>query len=162
MPPPDHGQPDFPTDDELPRTVELLFFACRAFTSDPDRILENLAYGRAHHRAIHFINRQPGTTVNRLPDIPGVTKQSLNRVPRRLIKDRLVENRIGIVDRRERHLCLTAAGRRPEAQLSALQRDRLRKAFRAAGPDALSDFAEARENIMDPDMRTHIKDPGKE
>ncbi|MEM7441528.1 MAG: MarR family transcriptional regulator [Pseudomonadota bacterium] len=159
MSPTDHGQPPFPTEDEILRSVERLFFAYRAFTSDPDRILENMAYGRAHHRAIHFINRQPGTTVNRLLDILGVTKQSLNRVLRQLIKDGLVENRVGPQDRRERHLYLTDKGRVLEAQLSAPQQARLRQAFQSAGPDALSSFSEVLENIMDPEMRAHIKNP---
>ena len=67
----------FLTDEQLRRGIEAMFFAYRGFTADPDRILENYAYGRAHHRAIHFINRSPGTTVNNLLTILGVTKQSL-------------------------------------------------------------------------------------
>ncbi|MCP5076117.1 MAG: MarR family transcriptional regulator, partial [Rhodobacteraceae bacterium] len=61
----------FLTDDQLLQGIELMFFAYRGFTSDPDRILENYTYGRAHHRAIHFIHRRPGTTVNNLLDILG-------------------------------------------------------------------------------------------
>ena len=72
----------FLTDEQLRKGIEAMFFAYRAFTSDPDRILENYEYGRAHHRAIHFINRQPGLTVTALLATLGVTKQSLNRVLR--------------------------------------------------------------------------------
>lgn len=147
----------FLTDDQLLQGIELLFFAYRGFTSDPDRILDTMAYGRAHHRAIHFINRQPGTTVNRLLDILGVTKQSLNRVLRQLIDDGLVESRVGTEDRRERHLFLTDAGTALEANLSATQRKRLRKAYKEAGPDAVQGFRAVLENIMDPDMRRHVK-----
>ena len=157
-----HGHPDFPTEDEILRSVERLFFAYRAFTGDPDRILDDMAYGRAHHRAIHFINQQPGTTVNRLLDILGVTKQSLNRVLRQLIEDGLVENRVGTEDRRERHLFLTDEGRRLEASLAAPQQARLRAAFLAAGPQAFTGFSQVLENIMDPDMRAHIKSSEKE
>ena len=85
----------FLTDDQLLQGIELLFFAYRGFTSDPDLILENYTYGRAHHRAIHFIQRRPGTTVNSLLEILGVTKQSLNRVLRQLIEDGLVESKVG-------------------------------------------------------------------
>jgi hypothetical protein len=70
----------FLTDEQLRRGIEAMFFAYRGFTADPDRILQEYGYGRAHHRAIHFINRSPGTTVNNLLSILGVTKQSLNRV----------------------------------------------------------------------------------
>ena len=65
----------FLTDDQLRKGIEAMFFAYRGFTADPDNILENYAYGRAHHRAIHFIGRSPGTTVNNLLDILAVTKQ---------------------------------------------------------------------------------------
>ncbi|MEM6619807.1 MAG: MarR family transcriptional regulator [Pseudomonadota bacterium] len=137
--------------------AELLFFAYRAFTGDPDRLLATLTYGRAHHRAIHFINRQPGMTVNRLLDILGVTKQSLNRVLRQLIADGLVESRVGAQDRRERHLYLTNEGQTLEAGLSDPQRHRLRAAYRAAGPEAVAGFHTVLEKLMDPAMRAHVK-----
>lgn len=69
----------FLTDDQLRRGIEAMFFAYRAFTTDPDLILADLDYGRAHHRALHFVNRDPGLTVTALLDVLGVTKQSLNR-----------------------------------------------------------------------------------
>ncbi len=70
----------FLTDEQLRKGIEAMFFAYRGFTADPDRILDGMHYGRAHHRALHFIHRSPGTTVNNLLNILGVTKQSLNRV----------------------------------------------------------------------------------
>ena len=100
----------FLTDDQLLQGIELMFFAYRGFTSDPDKILENYTYGRAHHRAIHFVNRHPGITVNALLDILGVTKQSLNRVLRQLVSDGLIDSRVGRSDRRERNLYLTDEG----------------------------------------------------
>jgi DNA-binding MarR family transcriptional regulator len=100
----------FLTDEQLRRGIEAMFFAYRGFTADPDRILQEYGYGRAHHRAIHFINRSPGTTVNNLLSILGVTKQSLNRVLRTLVEDGLVDSRVGTRDKRERHLYLTEAG----------------------------------------------------
>ena len=110
-------------------------------------------YGRAHHRAIHFINCAPGTTVNNLLRILGVTKQSLNRVLRRLIDDGLVESRVGQVDKRERHLFLTPDGAALERRLSDAQRARMRAAYRAAGPEAVHGFRRVLESMMDPDMR---------
>jgi DNA-binding MarR family transcriptional regulator len=83
----------FLTDEQVRKGIEAMFFAYRGFTADPDRILEGLDYGRAHHRAIHFIHRSPGTTVTNLLSILGVTKQSLNRVLRSLIDDGLVAAR---------------------------------------------------------------------
>ena len=143
----------FLTDEQLRQGIEAMFFAYRGFTADPDRILSELAYGRAHHRAIHFINRAPGTTVNNLLSILGVTKQSLNRVLRTLIEDGLVESRVGTVDKRERHLFLTEDGKMLEAKLSEAQRVRMRAAFKDAGPEAVSGFRKVLEAMMDADMR---------
>ncbi|PTX58027.1 MarR family transcriptional regulator [Litoreibacter ponti] len=147
----------FLTDDQLRRGIEAMFFAYRGFTADPDRILAEHQYGRAHHRAVHFINRSPGTTVNNLLDILGVTKQSLNRVLRALIEDGLVESRVGKQDRRERHLYLTDAGQALEKELSEAQRVRMRAAYRDAGPEAVAGFRQVLEQIMDPEMRRHFK-----
>ena len=116
----------FLTDEQLRQGIEAMFFAYRGFTADPDRILEKYNYGRAHHRAMHFINRVPGTKVNNLLKIIGVTKQSLNRVLRTLIQDELVTLKIGTKDRRERHLYLTDKGKSLEKQLSTAQSHRMR------------------------------------
>ena len=143
----------FLTAEQLRQGSEAMFFAYRGFTADPDRILAEMAYGRAHHRAIHFIGRAPGTTVNNLLNILGVTKQSLNRVLRTLIADGLVESRIGRNDKRERHLHLTVEGRALEQRLSDAQRARLRAAFREAGPEAVAGFRRVLEAMMDPEMQ---------
>ena len=153
----------FLTDDQLRKGIEAMFFAYRGFTADPDRILDSHDYGRAHHRAVHFIHRSPGTTVNNLLAILGVTKQSLNRVLRSLIGDGLVESRVGRVDKRERHLFLTAKGSDLERALSEAQRGRMRAAYRAAGPVAVAGFRQVLEAMMDPEMRRQfqsLKDAG--
>lgn len=146
----------FLTDEQLRKGIEAMFFAYRAFTADPDRILENYEYGRAHHRAIHFINRTPGLTVNSLLTMLGVTKQSLNRVLRTLVEDGLVEARIGRKDKRERHLFLTGKGAALERELSDAQRTRMRAAYRAAGASAVAGFRQVLEAMMDPDLRRHF------
>ena len=143
----------FLTDEQLRKGIEAMFFAYRGFTADPDRILETMDYGRAHHRALHFIHRSPGTTVSNLLAILGVTKQSLNRVLRTLVEDGLVEARVGKQDRRERHLHLTEKGAALERELSDAQRARMRAAYRAAGPVAVHGFRTVLEAMMDPELR---------
>lgn len=143
----------FLTDEQLRQGIEAMFFAYQGFTADPDRILSDMAYGRAHHRAIHFINRAPGTTVNNLLNILGVTKQSLNRVLRTLIEQGLVESKVGKIDKRERHLFLTDEGHRLEKTLSDAQRARMRSAFRDAGPEAVAGFRTVLEAMMDTEMQ---------
>jgi DNA-binding MarR family transcriptional regulator len=147
----------FLTDEQLRKGTEAMFFAYRGFTADPDRILADRGYGRAHHRAVHFIHRSPGTTVNNLLNILGVTKQSLNRVLRTLIEDGLVSSTIGQKDKRERHLHLTPMGVALERSLSDAQRDRMRAAYRAAGAEAVAGFWQVLEAMMDEDMRRHYE-----
>lgn len=143
----------FLTDEQLRQGIEAMFFAYRGFTADPDLILAQMDYGRAHHRAIHFINRAQGTTVNNLLALLGVTKQSLNRVLRTLISDGLVESRVGTTDKRERHLYLTEKGASLESRLSDAQRVRMRAAYKEAGPEAVAGFKQVLEAMMNPDMR---------
>ncbi|MGB1234190.1 MAG: MarR family winged helix-turn-helix transcriptional regulator [Planktomarina sp.] len=147
----------FLTDDQLRKGIEAMFFAYRGFTADPDRILAEQGYGRAHHRALHFVARSPGTTVNALLNTLGVTKQSLNRVLRTLISDGLVKNEVGVQDKRERNLTLTDAGYSLERALSDAQSTRMRKAYKAAGPEAVHGFREVLEAMMDPDLHKTYK-----
>ena len=77
--------------------IELFFFAYRDFVGDPDRILADFGFGRAHHRVLHFVDRQPGLTIAELLDILRITKQSLNRVLKELIEKGFIESRTGTV-----------------------------------------------------------------
>ena len=152
------------TDNQLRQGIEAMFFAYRGFTADPDRILEEYGYGRAHHRALHFINGAPGTTVTNLLSILGVTKQSLNRVLRTLVNDTLVEVKVGTRDKRERHLYLTDQGRELQERLSSAQSNRMRKAFKNAGPNAVSGFKTVLEAMMDPELNkiySKLREEGK-
>ncbi len=143
----------FLTDEQLLQGVEAMYFAYRGFTGDADRILEEHGYGRAHHRALHFVNRCPETTVSNLMAVLGVTKQSLNRVLRALIEDGHVAARIGPTDRRERLLSLTPQGAVLEKELSEAQRVRMRAAYKAAGPAAVAGFRQVLSAMMDADAR---------
>ena len=148
----------FLTDDQIRRGIEAMFFAYRGFTADPDRILADRGLGRAHHRALHFVGRSPGITVNALLAVLGVTKQSLNRVLRALIAQGLVESRVGRADKRQRHLRLTPEGGALERALSDAQRARMRAAYRAVGPEAVQGFRQVLEAMMDPDTRRLYRD----
>ncbi len=147
----------FLTDEQLRQGIEMMFFAYRGFTAYPDRILAEHGYGRAHHRAIHFIGRKPGLTVSELLDILGVTKQSLNRVLRELVNNGLVESRIGKRDRRQRNLHLTAGGTTLERALSDAQRQKMRKAYSAAGPEAVQGFRTVLNAMFEPEAAAQIK-----
>jgi DNA-binding MarR family transcriptional regulator len=124
--------------EQLIACAELLFFAYRDFTRDPDAVLEEYGFGRAHHRVLHFVNRNPGLRVAHLLDILKITKQSLARVLKQLIDENFVVQRAGANDRRERLLYLTAKGSRLAEKLTALQMKRIEEALAQAGPGASS------------------------
>lgn len=133
----DEGSPSAESDRQsLLSCIELLFFAYRDFIGDPDAILERYHFGRAHHRVLHFVSRNPGLRVADLLDILKITKQSLARVLKQLVDQGYVEQRAGDTDRRERLLFVTPKGAILSGQLAQLQIDRVREALDAAGPDA--------------------------
>lgn len=109
--------------------IELLFFAYRDFVGDPDRILAEYGFGRAHHRVLHFVDRYPGLTIAELLDILRITKQSLNRVLKDLIDQGYVEQRTGTNDRRQRLLFCTPTGRSLTADLTRVQVRRVARAI---------------------------------
>lgn len=140
--------PLFLRDEELRQAMELLFFAYRDFTAEPDAILARNGFGRAHHRAIYFIGRHPGITISGLLTILGITKQSLNRVLGQLVDQAYVEQRSGTRDRRQRLLQLTEKGCALEEQLSAEQRARIARAYREAGAEAVEGFRKVMLGII--------------
>ena len=116
--------------------IELLFFAYRDFVGDPDEVLIKLNFGRAHHRVLHFVNRNPGMKVAELLDILRITKQSLGRVLKQLIDQGYVLQREGAQDRRQRLLYVTAKGEQLALKLATLQTERLSRALVELGPGA--------------------------
>jgi DNA-binding MarR family transcriptional regulator len=116
--------------------IELLFFAYRDFVSDPDHVLEDLGFGRAHHRVLHFVNRNPGMKVADLLDILRITKQSLGRVLKQLVDEGYVIQKEGPDDRRHRLLFLTPKGEALAMRLAGLQTERITRALSELGPGA--------------------------
>lgn len=127
---------DGATRDELVACAELLFFAYRDFTGGADAVLEEYGFGRAHHRVLHFVQRNPGLRVADLLDILKITKQSLARVLKQLIDKGFIMQRAGNDDRRERRLFVTAKGGRLAEKLTALQIRHIETALAKAGPGA--------------------------
>jgi DNA-binding MarR family transcriptional regulator len=128
------------SEDEVRQGIELLYFAYRDFTAEPDEILAQYDFGRAHHRVIHFVGRHPQMTVGELLGILRITKQSLNRVLGQLIRQGFIIQRPGPRDRRQRLLDLTLKGHELERQLSEPQRARVANAYRQAGARAVEGF----------------------
>ncbi len=120
----------------LREAIERLYFAYRAFTDRPDRILERRGLGRVHHRILYFVGRNPGVSVKGLLDVLAVSKQALNAPLRQLIEMQLVTVTANARDRRIKNLDLTAEGRALEAELTGAQMRHLEAALARAGPEA--------------------------
>jgi DNA-binding MarR family transcriptional regulator len=129
--------------------IELLFFAYRDFISDPDAILEKSGFGRAHHRVVHFVNRDPGMTVADLLDTLKITKQSLARVLKQLIDSGYITQREGPDDRRQRRLYPTPAGRKLALELARPQSRRIAAAFSDDDPGKRATVVRFLEGMRD-------------
>jgi DNA-binding MarR family transcriptional regulator len=139
--------------------IELLFFAYRDFIGDPDEVLAKLGFGRAHHRVLHFVNRNPGMKVAELLDILKITKQSLGRVLKQLIEQGYVVQKEGAHDRRQRLLFVTAKGEALAMKLAGLQTARITRALSELGPDAhaaAARFLTAMINVEQRDSVLHF------
>jgi DNA-binding MarR family transcriptional regulator len=121
---------------QVRESIELFYFAYRAFTDRADRMLDRRGLGRVHHRILYFVGRQPSVAVNGLLQVLGVSKQALNAPLRQLVAMKLIAVETAPHDRRVRQLALTPAGRTLERQLTGLQTKHLGAVFDAVGPVA--------------------------
>lgn len=136
-------------DDGLRQAIELMFFAYRDFTGEADEILADYGFGRAHHRAIYFVGRNPGIAVNQLLDILKITKQSLARVLGQLVAEGYIRQDVDPDDGRRRLLSLTDHGTELERLLTGRQGRRIRRAFEAVGAGAGDGFMRVLEEMID-------------
>ena len=136
--------------------IELLFFAYRDFVGDADEVLRKLGFGRAHHRILHFVNRNPGMKVADLLDILGITKQSLGRVLKQLIDQGYVVQKEGAEDRRQRLLFVTGKGETLALKLATLQTTRIARALGELGPGAHEAARRFLAAMIDPKNRDGV------
>jgi DNA-binding MarR family transcriptional regulator len=136
--------------------IELLFFAYRDFVSDPDHVLEKFSFGRAHHRVLHFVNRNPGMKVADLLETLSITKQSLGRVLRELIEQGYVLQKEGPDDRRHRLLYVTPKGEQLAMRLAGLQTERISRALAGLGPNAHQSARDFLAAMIDPESRDEV------
>jgi DNA-binding MarR family transcriptional regulator len=149
--------PLFLRDDDLRQGIELLFFAYRDFTAKADETLLQYGFGRAHHRVIYFVGRNPGMTVSDLLDILKITKQSLSRVLGQLVRQGFIIQRHGTTDRRQRLLYLTDRGADLERKLTEEQRALVARAYRSAGAEAVEGFRKVLLGMINETDRERFK-----
>jgi DNA-binding MarR family transcriptional regulator len=136
--------------------IELLFFAYRDFVGDPDEVLAKLGFGRAHHRVLHFVNRNPGMKVAELLDVLKITKQSLGRVLKQLVDEGYIVQKEGANDRRQRLLYVSPAGESLAFKLAGLQTTRIARVLAELGPDARDAARRFLAGMIDAEDREHV------
>jgi DNA-binding MarR family transcriptional regulator len=136
--------------------IELLFFAYRDFVSDADHVLAALKFGRAHHRVLHFVNRNPGMRVADLLEILNITKQSLGRVLKQLVEQGYVTQKEGPQDRRQRLLYVTGRGEALAMRLARLQTARIAHALSSLAPEAHQAARRFLAAMIDEDQREGV------
>ncbi|MEE9432933.1 MAG: MarR family transcriptional regulator [Sphingorhabdus sp.] len=150
------ASPLFLREDEVRRGVELLYFGYTRLTRSIDERLAQQGLGRAHHRALYFVARQPDLTVSDLLRFLAITKQSLGRVLKDLSDRGLIETRQGTSDRRQKLLRLTDAGGRLEAELFDALRGKLSAAYGAAGQESVTGFWRVLEGLIPEDEKPMV------
>ena len=156
MQPTQQEQPQHVVDDLDFTLIELLFFAYRDFTSDPDEILSSYGFGRAHHRVLHFVNRRPGLTVAELLEVLHITKQSLARVLKQLIDTGYIVQVQGPRDRRQRELYVTKKGHALALELAMPQSRRIRSALDEAGIKDRAAVERFLRAMVNPELRMQL------
>ena len=147
----------FLREEDLRQGIEMLFYAYRDFTGEPDAILDKHGLGRAHHRVIYFVGRNPGITVTELLEILRITKQSLSRVLGHLLEQDFINQRADPTDRRRKKLTLSEKGKALEHALTSTQMDRFARAYREAGAEAVEGFRRVLIGIVEPEDRPRVR-----
>ena len=127
-------------DDQIKDFIEKIFYAYRETYSDPKKILKKYSFGTAHHRAIHLIESYEGLTVSELLSRLKITKQSLNRVLRDLIKNKAVMVKKGERDSRQRQIFLNEKGKRIFDEIYTEQKKRIYNALKSSDSDSVIKF----------------------
>jgi len=135
-------------DDQIKDFIEQIFYAYRETYSDPKKILKKYSFGTAHHKAIHIIERHEGITISGLLNKLKITKQSLNRVLRDLIKNKSVFIKKGEVDSRLRHIFLNEKGKKLFDEIFLEQKKRIYNALKNSDSDSVIKFKNVLSKII--------------
>ena len=135
-------------DDQIKEFIEQIFYVYRDTYSDPRKILKKYSFGAAHHRAIHLIERHEGLTVSDLLSKLKITKQSLNRVLRDLIKNNTILLKKGEIDSRQRQIFLNERGKKLFDEIFIEQKKRIYNALKNSDSDSVIKFKSILNKII--------------
>ena len=152
--------PIFLSEKEIRKLMELLFFSYRDFTSGPDKVLEKIEFGRAHHRIIYFVGKKEGITIKDLLSILQITKQSLSRVLNQLVKNKYINVSTGF-DKRTKKLSLTSKGLELEKKLSIIQINKIRNVLKSKKDIDINGFKRILFDMINEESKKNFKDLNK-
>ena len=144
--------PFFLNDKEIRKIIELVFFSYRDFTAGPDKVLEKLNFGRAHHRVIYFVGKKDKITIKELLGVLKITKQSLSRVLNQLVKEGFIVVSTGL-DKRTKNLSLTISGMNLENELSTIQIQKIKKIINNFNQDDIDGFKKILYEMIEVDNK---------
>tara|TARA_X000001036_G_C20437964_1_gene708063 strand:- start:388 stop:828 length:441 start_codon:yes stop_codon:yes gene_type:complete len=136
-------------DDQIKDFIQLLFYAYREIFSDPKEILSKKFFGPAHLRALNLIERNPGISLGELMFKLKITKQSLNRVLRDLIKSKMIKQEKNEDDTRRKNLYLDKEGQIFFETVYNKQKKRIFNALKNSSSDSVIKFKEVLTKIID-------------
>jgi len=149
--------PFFLNDKEIKKVIELIFFSYRDFTAGPDKVLEKLSFGRAHHRAIYFVGKKNNITIKELLGVLKITKQSLSRVLNQLVKEGFIVVSTGL-DKRTKTLSLTNNGKNLENELSTIQINKIKKVINNFNHEDINGFKKILYEMIEADNKKTFQD----
>ena len=149
--------PLFLNEREIRKIIELMFFSYRDFTSGPDKVLEKINFGRAHHRVIYFVGKQNNLTIKELLSVLQITKQSLSRVLNQLVQEKYIILSIGD-DKRTKKLSLSKKGYELEKELSNIQISKIYNVLRQFDEQDINGFKKILYSIIDKNNQKKFDD----
>ena len=136
-------------DEQIKDLIEQIFYAYRETFSDAKKVLDNYSIGIAHHKVIHLLSLYEGITISELLKKLKVTKQSLNRVLKDLIKLNAIKFEKDERDTRLKHIYLSEKGLKIFEEIFAMQKKRIHKALLKSSPKEVLDFNNVLKKIID-------------
>ncbi len=135
-------------DDQLKDLIEKLFITYRETFSDSKTILDKYSIGLAHHKVIHLLSMYSGISISELLKRLKVTKQSLNRVLKDLIKLEIIIFRKDLKDTRVKHVFLNEKGKEIFNEIFTIQKKRIYNALLNSNSEEVINFDNVLKKII--------------
>ena len=127
-------------DDQLKDLIEKLFVGYKEIFSDSKKVLDKYSIGLAHNKVIHLLSMYEGISISELLKKLKVTKQSLNRILKDLVKLEAIEFKKDELDTRVKHVFLSQKGQKIFNEIFEIQKKRIYKALLNSKSDEVLNF----------------------